>query len=193
MERARQALDWDNRSEIVKTGFLLVLVVGVTLGGYGLFMVGMGTNTPLVVVTSESMVPTIHVGDLLVLQGRTEEGLQVGDIIVYVDDWNPNPIVHRIVEIEDIEGTLHYYTKGDANAQRDPGSRTIDEVVGEVVLIIPWIGYVSLWLKELPGQITVIVIFIAILVVPEFVCTEEEDAIETPDTPADEAAEDGEG
>ncbi|TFG10338.1 signal peptidase I [Candidatus Thorarchaeota archaeon] len=183
MERARQALDWDNRSEIVKTGVLLVLVVGVTLGGYGVFMAAMGTGTPLVVVTSESMVPAINVGDLLVLQGRTEEGIQVGDIIVYQDDWNPNPIVHRVVEIEEIEGVSYYYTRGDANDQRDPGNRTIDEIVGEVVLIIPQIGHVSLWLKEPAGQVAVVVIFILILVIPEFVCNEEADEEETEDLP----------
>ncbi len=192
MERTRRALDWDNRSEMVKTGVLLILVVGVTLGGYGVFMAAMGTTTPLVVVTSESMVPTINVGDLLVLQGRTEEGIQVGDIVVYQDDWNPNPIVHRVVEIEEIDGVFFYYTRGDANSQRDPGNRTIDEIVGEVVLIIPQIGHVSLWLKEPLGQITIVVIFILILVLPEVACKEEEDETESPEVD-DEHNTDSEG
>jgi signal peptidase I len=65
MERMRQRLKWDQRSELAKTVFLFVVVIGGTLAGYGVFMLGMGTTTPLVVVTSESMVPALEVNDLL--------------------------------------------------------------------------------------------------------------------------------
>ncbi|MCK4567003.1 MAG: signal peptidase I, partial [Candidatus Thorarchaeota archaeon] len=96
MERARETLKWNQRSETTKTLFIIAIIVGVTLGGYGLFTVSMGTSNPLVVVESESMLPTLEVGHLLVLQARAPEQIQVGDIIVFNAGYHTKPIVHRI-------------------------------------------------------------------------------------------------
>ncbi len=179
MEKAKSALKWDQRSDMVKTGFILLLVIGGTFGGYTLFMFAMGTTTPLVVVTSESMVPTLQVGDLLVLRGVPEEQIQVGNIIVFKDTETfldtDNPIVHRIIDIEEIDGELRFYTKGDANAPADHGYRRYDEIIGVMVTKIPYIGSVSMFLKTEVGISLIVVIFILILVVPEFACKDEED------------------
>ena len=75
MEKARNYLKWNQRSEIAKTVFLLTIVVFGTLGGYGIFMIAMGTTSPIVVVTSGSMEPTIYAGDLLIIQARAAEQL----------------------------------------------------------------------------------------------------------------------
>jgi signal peptidase len=147
-------------------------------------MIGMGTTTPLVVVTSESMVPALQQGDLLVLQGRTAENIHVGDIIVYEDDWYTGaPVVHRIVSIEIVGETYYFFTRGDANHANDPENRTIDEVVGVVVLRIPYLGSVSMFLRTPAGLGTIALIFVAIIVLPEFICKDEKDeeAQEVPD------------
>ncbi|MHA1735813.1 MAG: signal peptidase I, partial [Candidatus Thorarchaeota archaeon] len=124
MERAKSVLKWNERSETAKTLILVAMVVGGTAAGCGLFMFAMGTTTPLVVVTSESMVPTLNVGDLLVLRRVPADQIHEGDIIVYQDTWYTGaPIVHRVVRIEDVDGVLHFYTKGDANSVEDPGDR----------------------------------------------------------------------
>jgi len=171
MERARQAIKWNQRSETVKTVAVLGIVVIATIGGYGLFMLGMGTTSPLVVVTSESMVPALYPGDLLVLQGRASEDISVGDIIVYEDDWYPNaPIVHRVVEIQVVEETYYFFTRGDANHANDIGNRTIDEIVGVVVYKIPYLGHVSMFLRSPPGYLFIALVFILIIIVPELVC-----------------------
>lgn len=186
MERGRQALKWNTRSEWFKIAILLLIVVGATLGGYGAFMVGMGTSSPLVVVTSYSMVPVLDRGDLLFLQGRTDGQINVGDIIVFQDtEWATNgPIVHRVIEIRDTEGTLEYITQGDANGHPDPYERTIDEIIGVVVWRIPVIGHLSLFLKTQEGIVFMVLLFIVILVVPEFVCKDEdeEELDKTPST-----------
>ncbi len=184
MERVRQAMGWERRSEIQKTVIVLAIVVLFTIGGYGVFMLGMGTSTPLVVVTSESMVPALQPGDLLVLQGRTAENILVGDIVVYEDDWYTGaPVVHRVVAIEVVEDTYYYFTRGDANHANDPGNRTIDEITGIVVLRVPYLGSVSMFLRTPAGIGTIALIFVAIIVLPEFVCKDDEDgeAVETPD------------
>jgi hypothetical protein len=68
LEKLGQKLRWNQWPEYGKTGFLVLLIIGVTLGGYGIFTVAMGTSSPLVVVTSDSMSPTLERGHLLVLQ-----------------------------------------------------------------------------------------------------------------------------
>ncbi|MFO7836695.1 MAG: signal peptidase I [Candidatus Thorarchaeota archaeon] len=176
MEKMQDALKWEQRSELVKTLFLLGIVVLATFGGYGIFMLSMGTTTPLVVVTSESMEPTLYPGDLLVLQGRPAEDIAVGDIIVYEDDWYGDaPIVHRVISINVEGGNYYYFTQGDNNAVADPGNRTYDEVVGVMVLRIPALGHVSLFLRTPLGIATTAVIFVLILVLPEYVCPEDKE------------------
>jgi signal peptidase len=178
VELVRQILKWDERSELVKTVFLLVIVVVGTLGGYGLFMVAMGTTTPLVVVTSGSMIPTLEQGDLLILQGRAEGDIAVGDIIVFTETGHDAPIVHRVVSIEEVEGEIRYFTKGDNNDYVDSGYRTYEDIVGVYVLKIPYLGHVSLFLKTTTGAVVAIILILLLLIVPEFVCKEEEEVVE---------------
>ena len=177
MERVRQILKWDERSELVKTVFLLVIVIVGTLGGYGLFMVAMGTTTPLVVVTSGSMVPTLERGDLLVLQGRAEGDIAVGEIIVFTEPGHDAPIVHRVDHIEVVEGEIRYYTKGDHNDYVDSGYRTYEDIIGVFVLKIPYLGHVSLFLKTTTGAVVAVILILLLLIVPELVCKEEEEEV----------------
>jgi signal peptidase len=182
MQRIKSTLKWNSRSETVKTGIIIVLIIGGTLGGYGLFMVAMGTTTPLVVVTSGSMIPTLQVGDLLVLQRVPEDQLKVGNIIVFKDNdtyfHTDNPIVHRIIRIENVSGELRFITKGDANLPEDQGYRTYDEIIGKEIVRIPYIGSVSMFLKTPEGIAVIIILFIVILIVPEFVCKDDDETKE---------------
>lgn len=175
MERARQVLRWDQRSEIAKTSFIILVIVGVTLTGFGVFALSMGTSSPLVVVESYSMLPTFTRGDLLVLKAQAPEDIDVGDIIVYNAEWNDDPIVHRVVEREFIEGEYRYYTQGDNNNVRDQGYRLYEDIVGEVILAIPLIGHVTLFLHEPLGLAIVIVILAALIIIPEIIPKKEEE------------------
>lgn len=184
MERARQTLKWNQRSELTQTLFVIAIIVGMTLGGYGLFTVSMGTSNPLVVVESESMLPTLEVGHLLVLQARAPEQIQVGDIIVFDASYHNKPIVHRIIEIQNVTGELHYITRGDNNSGADPGYRVHEDIIGVVVLAVPYIGHITLFLHEPYGFAIVVVLFLALLILPEFFMKDEED--EDEDTEIDE-------
>jgi signal peptidase I len=59
-----------------------------------------------------------------------------------------NRIVHRVVRIENINGEVRYYTKGDFNETEDSGYRTESDIVGLTDLKIAYIGYPTLWLHE---------------------------------------------
>ena len=179
MERARQTLKWKQRSEITKTLFVIGIIVGITLGGYGIFTITMGTSNPLVVVESESMLPTLAVGHLLVLQARAPDQIQVGDIIVFNAGYHDKPIVHRVIEIQNVTGELHYYTKGENNTLTDPGYRVYEDLIGIVVFAIPYIGHVTLFLHEPYGLAIVIILFLALLILPEFFMKDKDEESES--------------
>jgi signal peptidase len=154
----------------------MILVVGATFGGYGLFMLAMGTTSPLVVVTSESMEPTLYRGDLAVIQARAPDQIHLGDIVVYQDTtYMPGTaIIHRVVSINVINGTYYYTTKGDHNPSADPGTRTYSEIVGVVIFVVPQLGNVSLFLRTPLGLLLIVAVFLAILFVPEAACKKKE-------------------
>jgi signal peptidase len=124
------------------------------------------------------MLPTLEVGHLLVLQARAPEEITVGDIIVFNAGYHTKPIVHRIVEIQNVTGELHYYTLGDNNDLRDPGYRVHEDIIGVVVLAVPYIGHVTLFLHEPYGFAIVAVLFLALLILPEFFMKDEEDDVD---------------
>lgn len=126
-------------------GFAIAYILNVGLG------LALATDTPVVAIFSESMVPTFQKGDMIFVQG-TEGGitgfltganenfeLEEGDIIVFDAPFYKYPIIHRIKEIED--GKIK--TKGDNNAVSDPWETTKEKVHGKAVLRIPYLGWVK--------------------------------------------------
>lgn len=86
------------------------------------------------VVLSGSMEPELSVGDLLIVLDSSS--YEIGDVVVYQDG---NIVVtHRIVRFSDEEEIV---TQGDANnTEDDPIS--VEAIKGEVVAVIPFVGYV---------------------------------------------------
>ena len=174
MERARQTIRWSQWPEIGKTVFFVVLIIGCTLGAFGLFTIGMGTSTPLVVVTSSSMSPTLERGHLLVLQRQAPEDVEVDDIIVFNAIWHTEaPVVHRVIERVYVNEEYRYTTQGDNNPNPDHPYVLYEDIVGVVVSAVPFIGNITLILQE-PGVLPlVILVLIVIIIVPEFLPKKE--------------------
>jgi signal peptidase len=69
-----------------------------------------GSNYPIMVVTSESMEPSFHRGDLIFLWNR-EKIIHTGDIPVIWIPGKPLPMVHRVVTVNhevEMDGHLKY-------------------------------------------------------------------------------------
>ena len=64
------------------------------------FMLVCGNESPMVVVLSGSMEPSMFRGDILVLYKRPT--IDVGDVVVYQIANQATPIVHRIASIQDV-------------------------------------------------------------------------------------------
>jgi signal peptidase len=115
------------------------------------------------VVVSGSMEPAFYRGDIVMVEkanffGIDEfnpEEVQVGDVVVYDAAWYDQPVIHRVINITDINGTTMYVIKGDNNDRADPyyvkASQIQEKVVtlGDNLVVIPKIGYLSLWLRGL--------------------------------------------
>lgn len=144
---------------------------------------------------SDVFEPTLHVGDLIFIQKVTAEELNAdypnSDIIVYVkpaQSGNPDstPIVHRIVAKYEVDGIWYFQTKGDGNGAHWPApvssteydSNTLwstgqgvpeDHVLGKVILRVPYVGWVTLFMRNTPWALPLVIFLILLLVVAEFV------------------------
>jgi signal peptidase len=134
-------------SNTTSTVFYVILGIVLAFGINQGLAFALGTDMPVVAVESNSMVPTFHKGDLLILQGMPFEELEINDIIVFIQEGTSTAIVHRIVEINS-DGTLQ--TKGDANARQLPFEMSIKpgQVHGKEIAIIPYLGWVKIGVTE---------------------------------------------
>jgi signal peptidase I len=193
------------KKEIFKTSIAIVLVVCFIGGGYLGLQFALGTSVPIRVVGSGSMCTiydggcrdilstthpferTLHTGDLIIIQGVNPKDLNTNypnsDIIVYRNPYGVTPIVHRIVEKNEINGTLYFQTKGDGNPPTiwpdvpksyeydgipDKNGVPQDLVEGRVVIRIPWFGWIALIMQNSNWGLPLVSIIILLLVVVEF-------------------------
>lgn len=115
------------------------------------------------VVVSGSMEPVFYRGDIVAVEKVNLLGIQefnpndvkVGDIVVYKAAWFNQPVIHRIINITEINGTTMYVIKGDNNNRADPYYVKADQITDRVItfgdtpIVIPYIGNISLWLRGL--------------------------------------------
>lgn len=98
-------------------------------------------------------------GDIIILYRANSDKLKVGDVITFNSlDKNTYPIIHRIIEINQINTTYIYQTKGDNNARQIFVEGHLDEynikendLVGKGILKIPYLGYVKLIFTDFVG------------------------------------------
>lgn len=150
-------------------------------------VVSLNTDYPLHTPISQSMEPTLNIGDLLIAEGVNNfEGINAdsrnGDIIIFRHPqrpYTPSPspfdffitdpgefVVHRAIE-KKYDGEPYLVTKGDnelTNPHEDPWKVREDMIIGKVVWRIPFLGYIKIFLDTPLGMIiTVILFFILIL------------------------------
>lgn len=99
----------------------------------------------VLVIGSGSMAGTINKGDAIIYT-KLDNTVEIGDIIVFYR--NNERIIHRVIEKKQIGTNIKYYTKGDANPEKDIGYIEEKDIIGKVKLKIPYVGQLTLLLNE---------------------------------------------
>lgn len=137
------------KKEII--AYVIIIIVGLLIAQH------------MNVVVSESMEPVLYRGDIVIVEKTNLLGIhefdpndvKVGDIVVYQATWFPNPVIHRVINESVINGSKYFTIKGDNNPVPDPAlvspSQITERVVkvGDQPVIIPKVGYITIWLKGL--------------------------------------------
>ncbi|KAE8132834.1 hypothetical protein BDV38DRAFT_274837 [Aspergillus pseudotamarii] len=153
----------------------IIKILGTALIAWKITCVVTGTAYPLMVVSSGSMEPAFYRGDLIFLWNR-QERIHAGDIPVVWFDGRPLPMVHRAIHVsqQEVSGVSLskqlILTKGDNNAVDDTmlypeGQEFVhrENVVGLIRGYVPYVGWISLWLKESPLILYIITFVFVVL------------------------------
>jgi len=152
---------------------VIIVIVAIAVIWIGLQVV-FGTANPFYVVSSGSMIPTLEIYDVIVVEGNTSfEDVKKGDIIVFYspakyDLGEERVIVHRVESIIS-EDPKTIQTRGDANPR---SMKNVDYPItekiylGKVEYIIPQVGYITQVLQP-PINYIIIAIIIGVMIVKQ--------------------------
>jgi len=121
--------------------------IGILLATALLMLISCQFRFGAVVIATESMTGELNVGDAIIYERYEEQIISEGQIIVFQKE--KTLLVHRVVEIENINGQTRYYTKGDANSYRDDGFVTDSDIVGVTDIKVAHVGYPTLWIRRI--------------------------------------------
>ncbi|MCS7115328.1 MAG: signal peptidase I [Nitrososphaerota archaeon] len=154
---------WKN--EYFQTLTIIALEFVIVLGLYFSASAMLGAEYPALAVASGSMLPTLNIGDLIILQkvnpAEVHADPLTGDILVY--KRGNELIVHRAVKIELINGVYWVTTRGDNNYVNDPPWPET-ALVGKVIARIPYVGNLPLFFHSERNMYVFLIICLVILV-----------------------------
>lgn len=137
--------------------FLVVVVGWLTIDKYILKSpVPSFAGYSHLLVTTGSMSGEIEAGDIIIIK-KTDD-YKIGDIVTFMHEDETIPTTHRII----FDYGDSFLTKGDANPSSDTRTVHIDEIYGEVVMVIPKVGIFFDWVKQGGGLIYVIAIILIV-------------------------------
>ncbi len=124
----------------------------------------------LYVVQSGSMEPDIQTGSLVISKRVSPENLVIGDVVTFKSkDDSTTLVTHRIEQISKENGELSFITKGDANDVIDLEPVKSENIIARVQYDIPYLGYMTEFIKTKQGMLLVVIIpAIALLLIEIF-------------------------
>lgn len=153
---------------IITTVLLVLMILLVVM----VFITRISGNSPALFgyhifrVQSDSMVPTLEVGDVILVKSVHAEQIEAGDIITYkVEDGDlaGQTITHRVVEEpEQRDGVYYFRTKGDREGAVLDDAVPYDRVEGKYLRTLPFIDKFYSFFLSPAGLITFIGIIIAL-------------------------------
>lgn len=175
---------WKN--EYFQTAVTVTLILIVVFGLYFGAQAALGSEYPALAVASGSMLPTLNIGDLIIVQKIDPAQIRYnklnGDILVFKNPQRTGElIVHRAVNVVSAGNYYMITTAGDAvgteKDQYSPWNSSL--LVGKVVARIPAIGNLPLFLhseKNMYILFLALIVILIILMLPFGFREEEESA-----------------
>jgi len=155
---------WKN--EYFQTAVTILLILSIVFGFWYGVQFALNTEYPALAVASGSMLPTLKVGDLIIVQGVPSDQIYAdplkGDIIVF--RRGSELIVHRAVYKENRSDGYWFTTKGDNVPSRDSPFHE-SNLVGKVIGKIPWVGNLALLMHTKENMLMFAIIIIILIVV----------------------------
>ncbi len=124
---------------LVNTAYLIAtLLVALSLVIFP-FVIHFGDR--IMVVTSDSMLPTLKPNDMIAVKPSSIEEIKVGDMVAFNAHFGDiDVIAHRVVEIIDEHGEVGLKTKGDNIDSVDQWIVRDQDLIGRIVSVTPNIG-----------------------------------------------------
>jgi len=97
-------------------------------------------------VAGSSMSPALHLGDMVVASKVTPDTIREGDIIEF--QQGEMRVIHRVIDIQESDGSTQFITKGDANSIPDASPVSLEQVKGRLIFAVPKLGWVTLILRS---------------------------------------------
>lgn len=126
---------------------IIVLTVLIMLALIVVMIVSCQFRFGALIVGSGSMTGTINKGDVIITEKyNNNKEIEQGQIIVF--EKEQIKIVHRVIEVKNINGEKRYTTKGDTNQKADEGYITKENIKGIYKYRIKYIGCLSIWIRN---------------------------------------------
>ena len=123
-------------------------------------------NYKVLTVISGSMEPAIRVGSVAIVKPVND--YKIGDVITFGPySKTKAPTSHRIFDIKVVDGQPIYITKGDANNAPDTREISKKDIIGKVLLSVPFAGYAVDFAKKPIGFVFIIIVPAAVIIFDE--------------------------
>ena len=139
--KLKQIMALEKKKELFGNTFLIVISALLVM------LISCQFKYGIIVVGSGSMTGTIDKGDAVIFEKYDNQEIQVGQVIIF--EYNNIQTIHRVIDIQVVNGEYRYYTQGDANAKRDEEYRKTEDIYALVDLKVKYIGYPTLWVRDL--------------------------------------------
>jgi signal peptidase I len=137
---------------------MIVLFVAPPIPGIGLLDVK--------IVKSGSMEPSIMTGAVVVIKEMPT--YSIGDVITFTSENSEIPTTHRIVGTEKVDGVEYFISKGDANEERDTDPVFLKNIVGRVMVDVPYVGFILDFARQPIGFMLLIGVPALLIILDEF-------------------------
>lgn len=144
-KKRRYALTKTSRLARIASRVLIVLTLVFMIGT--VMLISNHFYYGAYVIATESMTGELNKGDVAIRERYEDQFIGEGQVIAYKK--NRSVIIHRVVDIQIINGITQYYTQGDVNENPDIGFVTDAEILGLVNYKLPYLGYPTIWLRSL--------------------------------------------